>query len=66
MKKYIEIDNNKAKRLIYCNAEYLVWADGTNITEKELIECFTIRFYNSCANLEHKQDDFRIENIIYV
>ena len=65
MKTLIEnINLEMAKNLKEENSEYLIWADGTEITEQELTE-FMLTYTMECINLEHKTKDFRIEDIIY-
>jgi len=67
MKNLIEnITNKKAQEIKTNNTEYLVWADDSEITVEELISNFIITEHdNGSVNLEHKQDDFRIEDIIF-
>jgi len=67
MKTLIVNINFKAAEMIKNeNHEYLVWADGTEITINDIMNHFSLTEYpNGYRNLEHKVEDFRIENIIY-
>jgi len=42
------------------NNDYLLWADGSEITENELQNDFLLEG----NNLKHKRDDFRIDDIV--
>ena len=46
------------------NIEYLTWTDGTEITRDELSSDFAITTYRGMINLEHMEEDFRIEDIV--
>jgi hypothetical protein len=66
----ININSKKAQEIKINNdeagTEYLVWSDHSEITAKEIESLFRITKYNNgSVNLEHKQDNFRIEDIIF-
>lgn len=67
MKTLIEnINSEKAQEIKMNNNEYLVWVDGSEISVEEIESNFKVTEYESGSiNLEHKQDDFRIEDIIF-
>jgi hypothetical protein len=58
------IDMVTAREIKNLNIEYLLWADGSEITETEIMHQFRIVEYaDFSVNLKHKKDDFVIENI---
>ena len=46
------------------NNGYLVWADGSEIIEEELMNEFGIEEAESQLNLVHLRDDYRIEDVV--
>ena len=46
------------------NNDYLVWADGSEITENELMNEFFLEENDMRNNLKHKKNDFRIDDIV--
>jgi hypothetical protein len=63
--KTTTISNESAKRIKELNNEYLTWADGSEITSKDIINKFYILKYpNGTENLIHRFEDFRIEDIL--
>lgn len=59
-----------AKNIIKLNVEYIQWADGSQISEKELQENFKLEVVGDLRflpkyNLSHKTEDFSV-NDIYV
>lgn len=66
MKTLVEnINSEKAQEIKTNNSEYVVWADGSEITVEDIENNFRVTEYEGSINLEHKQDDFRIEDIIF-
>ena len=67
MKTKLEIIGEKpAQEIVAKNNEYLLWLDGSEITSTELQKHFKVVQYDDKSfNLEHKSEDFRIENIIF-
>lgn len=67
MKTLVEnITREKAQEIKTNNNKYLVWDDGSEISVKEIESNFKVTQYESGSiNLEHKQDDYRIEDIIF-
>ena len=67
MKTIVEnINSALAMKLRKNNKEYLFWLDGTKITARKIASDFSLTKYdNGSVNLEHKIEDFKIENIVF-
>jgi hypothetical protein len=46
------------------NNDYIVWADGSEITENELMNEFILEESRMRNHLKHKREDFRIDDIV--
>lgn len=69
MKNLRSITKNEARQILNDNNEYIVWANNIPIETEEIIKEFGLTQYENqpdgCMNLEHKTQDFRIEDIIF-
>ena len=67
MKTIIEnINNELAEKIWNDNLDYMIWDDDISQIEiDELSQFMVTQYENGQYNLEHKIDDFRIENIIF-
>lgn len=64
--KTLKLTKENVSQIFSDNEEYLTWANEVPITKSELMRLFVITQYDNCQyNLEHIDDDFRIENIIF-
>jgi hypothetical protein len=52
--------------IIQGNEEYLIWADGSEITKDDILSYFDlVKYGNGNVSLSHRQDDFYIHDIIF-
>ncbi len=60
------IDQKKACNFFADNKHHLKWNDGSEITIQDIMNFFRVTKYdNGNINLEHKSQDFRIEDIYF-
>ena len=70
--KIYAIDSKLANVIATKNSEYLMWADNsTKITKNQLVNEFELRYTQRIGEndgtwrLEHKKEDYRIDDIIF-
>jgi len=62
----IDLSENTQKRIIDENIEYLVWADGSEISKEDLIADFMIiKNEKGVFSLTMNNEDFYINDIIF-